>query len=266
MAWSFQELASGDYPGRSYRRGVGAFAATGFSEGSRVCHLSGDWVPRIPKPSDPIQSCYILVIPGHRPPFLDQRASRQPDVHIQVDTQGAEANVVLDCRRQGYFAIRDIAPGEELLVVGSQPLVLAMTMHQASVLTPPGVHRTGLLEPRPSTIPAAGSGLFVRANLPAGWLLGAYLGVRKARGRGRQKGGAYEFLVKGKLGYVIDAEDSVRSSILRYMNHGRPGNVIFEQIGSLGIVAFTTCSVSAGAELLADYGRWADAVLRSKPR
>lgn len=266
LAWTFQEVASADYPGRSYRRGIGAFAAVGFSAGSKVCRLSGEWVPRIPEPSDPIQACYILAIPGHRPPFLDQRGSRQPDVHIQVDTGGSEANVVLDCRRRGYFAARDIAAGEELLVCGTQPLVLAMVMHQASTLTPPGVHRTGLLEARPSTLPGAGFGLFSRANLPAGWLVGAYLGTRKPRGRGWQKGGAYEFLVKGKTGHVIDAEDVGRASILRYMNHGRPGNVIFEQIGSLGIVAFTTRSVSAGAELFADYGRWADAVLRSDVR
>ena len=246
------------------RRGIGAFASRDFKIGQRVSDLTGTWTYDPPE-DDAIQQSYIVEIEGHEPPYLDQRYSNHPDACVQISTSLTRCNVTLDTRaeRAGYWAVKNIKSGEEILLHGSKVAVYAGIVHQAQQLTPAGQHATSTLRIAQSTIPGAGIGLFAKSDLPIGWMIGAYTGQRKPMSDG--PGGPYEFMVKGAGGYIVDGQLPSRSSILRYVNHKdeTEANVMFQQMSTIGLVAFTTKSVSAGSELFASYGEDAQAVIEA---
>lgn len=267
MAEAAPSLQTYRFPGSGVKAyaGLGAFALQSFDAGDVVCDLHGrpSWTP---PGNSAVEQAYITQLPGTGAPYLDQRDTVTPDAMVHTVTRRADANVVLDGRARCYRAVRPIAAGQELLMLGSRLGSSAMLFHQASRLTPPGALSTAALRVKRSYV--AGLGCFAKLPIAAGQLVGAYLGVRTELADAKAVPGSYEFFMdQGADSYVIDGENTLTSSILRFVNHTddpAEQNVSFERVDGCGIVAVTVQSVPAGAELLANYGDQSAEVLASE--
>lgn len=244
--------------------GLGAFAQRAFRPGDQVCPLQGrpSWTP---PGDDVIEQAYVLQTPRSPAPYLDQRGLSTPDVLVHTTTRRADANVVLDLDRHCYTAVRAVAPGEELLMLGTRLGAGALLYHQACLLTPAGSMSTPFLKVKRSHV--AGLGCFAREAVPAGRLLGAYLGARVSLDNARAVPGPYEFYMdQGRRSYIVDGQEVHQASILRFVNHTEDAallNTSFERVDGCGIVAVTTRPVARHQELLAHYGEHAAGVVAS---
>lgn len=242
--------------------GLGAFALRAFEAGDVVCDLHGR-PSRSPPGNSAVEQAYITQLPDT---YLDQRDADTPDAMVHTVIRRREANVVLDTHARCYRAVRPIAAGQELLMLGSRLGSSAMLFHQACLLTPPGALSTAALKVKRSYV--AGLGCFAKLPIAAGQLVGAYTGVRIELADAKAVPGSYEFYMdQGDNSYVIDGENAVTASILRFVNHTddtSEQNVSFEQVDGCGIVAVTVRPVPAGAELLANYGDQSAQVVASE--
>lgn len=109
---------------------------------------------------------------------------------------------------------------------------------------------------RPSTVPNAGNGLFAKAKLKKGAVLGEYVGEVLSAKTAEGRDSSY-FIYKDEKGpkgdgYVVDGRSM--SNPMRWLNHSKRPNA-YAELQSDGRILFKTKkSVKPGEELFIDYG------------